>query len=355
MGSMLVPCLVNWRAIIPYALDLRFNIYIAFIFLCIASTVWSIYPLMTLVSAAGLLIYVMFGCLLANTFPTQTLVLAIVWMLAAYLLGNWIWTAIDPDTGLLDPEGSIGALLRLQGMSGHPNFLGDQAAMFLRLVLVAYGQRYINRLWFTLMSTIGAVTFFATQSRTAALSLILSYVACRYRRAFLFTIIICLSILILMVITGTLNELNSLFVRQGDGDSLAGRLDIWDYLGPKIVDRHWFGYGFNIFEKYYEYDHPNLLNPMSPLFGTQIPSHPHNAYLEVLFSGGLITLTPYLVWSGLISWRWYIRPDLSRDLLMLWLMFGSMTEITMAGPPSLETLLCFIVLGMDRRRVINDD
>jgi O-antigen ligase len=186
------------------------------------------------------------------------------------------------------------------------------------------------------------------------LSLILSFAACRYRRVLFFVVLVCLCLLKLSIIEGNRKELTSFFLSHGDCDALAGRGNIWDYLGPKIADRLWFGYGFNVFEMYYKFEHPNILNPMSPQWGEPIPSHPHNAYLEVLFSGGIITLLPFLAWTGLMLWRWYTRQEMLRDLLVLWLLFGSMTEITLAGPPSLETLLCFVVLGMDRRRVTDD-
>ena len=62
-----------------------------------------------------------------------------------------------------------------------------------------------------------------------------------------------LVLLTVAIITGTLEQIAALFVRQGDGDPLAGRGGIWDYVGTKILAHPWFGYGYNIFERYFEY------------------------------------------------------------------------------------------------------
>jgi O-antigen ligase len=316
------------------------------------SLVWSIYPTLSGVSAFGLLVYLVFGCLIAEMYQARTIVMVLIWSLAGYGIVNWLWATINPEYGWLDTY-AFGSLLRLQGISGHPNFLGGQMAMLMCLLMAAYNRAYLGRGWFYAILGLSSVTLLATQSRTAAASLVLSLLACRYRRAFLSGVAICLALLTLIVITGYLNVVTSLLVRQGDGDFLAGRDDIWEYMAPKMADRPLLGYGFNVFGNYYIYDHPNMLNPESPLNGATYPSHPHNSYLEVLFSGGIITLLPFMAWTALLVWRWWVCPDYLRDLVILWIIFGSMTEIGVAGPPSLETLLCFVVLGIDHAAMRN--
>ena len=341
-GCMLIPALINWRDIVPYFRDPRFGLYLIFIALSLASAAWSIDPLMTVVSASGLLVYLIFGPLLAEVFTTRALVNAMVWSLVGYDVANWLFAAFDPTIGFL------AGTMRLQGFSGHPNFLGSQTSVLLCLLIAAYYRGYIGRFWFWILLAFAVITLMATQSRTSGLSVFLAFVACRYRRLFFAVVLFALTCLTLIVITGYLDQLISIFVRPGDGDALAGRIDIWDYVVPKIADRPWFGYGFNIFERFYEFDNPNVLNPMLAHWGAApIPPHPHNSYLEVLFSGGIITTIPFLAWFGLLLWYWYRYPDLLRDLLVLSSIFGSMTEVGLSGPPSLGTLVCFILLGID--------
>jgi O-antigen ligase len=344
---LLTPAAINWRIIAVYFRDPRFSVFLVFIALSMASTAWSIEPLMTAVSALGMLIYLMFAALLAEVFSTRTLVVTMVWSLAAYGAANWLYILIDPGTAWLD-TGSLTP--RLQGMSGHPNFLGIQAAIPLCLLIGTYKRDYFGRVWFYLLCGLSIATLIASQSRTSAISLMLSYAICRWRRPFIAIVLLALVLLTVAMITGTLEQITALFVRQGDGDPLAGRGGIWDYVGTKILAHPWFGYGYNIFERYFEYDNPNVLNPLfNNAQSPPIPSHPHNSYLEVLFSGGIVTLVPYLVWSGLVIRQWYQRPDLLRDLLMLWFVFSSMTEVGFTGPPSLNLIVCFILIAIDCR------
>lgn len=202
-GCMLIPALINWRDIVPYFRDPRFGLYLIFIALSLASTAWSIDPLMTVVSASGLLVYLIFGCLLAEVFTTRALVNAMVWSLVGYGVANWLFSAFAPTTAFL--EGTM----RLQGFTGHPNFLGSQTSVLLCLLIAAYYRGYIGRFWFWILLAFAVITLMATQSRTSGLSVFLAFVACRYRRLFFAVVLFALTCLTLIVITGYLDQLIS--------------------------------------------------------------------------------------------------------------------------------------------------
>jgi O-antigen ligase len=350
-GCMLLPCLFNWRPIVRFWRDPGFATFLAFVVLSVASSAWSAVPVLTFASAVGLFVYLIFGSLIAGVISERTAMRTLIGSLAAYCIINWIVAALAPDMGFWDTGESY---LRLQGISGHPNLLGAQMAIFLCLLIGAYGRSYISRVAFLVLLGLGIVTLLGTQSRTSILSLVLSVAAVHYRRSFFIGALTCLVILTFVVMTDHLDQLISLFVREGNADALAGRTDIWDYLGQKIAERPLFGYGFNAFEATAELDIPNLNNPMSSTSG-QPPSHPHNNFLEVLFSGGIVTMLPFMAWIVLMIKRWLLAPNVLRDLIILFLLFDSFTEVNVAGSPWLVSIVLFILLAFDVRDNVNRD
>jgi len=344
-GCLMIICFVNWRPIVRYLRDPGFMCFLLFLVLSGASTGWSEVPSMTGASVLGLFIYVMFACLLTYEFPLRTLVTTLIWALAVWCLLNWLSIMVDPSTALMDPD-IESAYTRFRGISGHPNLIGAQSAIFLCLLVGGYTRDYISRKWFYVLLGIGIVTLVASQSRTSAFSLVLALTLLRYRRPFFIAALIGAMLLTIVIVTGQLANLQALFVRGGDGDVLAGRTDIWEYLDTKVRQRPLLGYGFNSFEANVAQDFNTNPNAQH----VEAPAHPHNNYLEVLFSGGVITLVPYVVWSVLMLRRWFINPDFMRDSFYLFLFFASFTEVNIPAPAYLGSLVLFILLANDVRQ-----
>jgi O-antigen ligase len=339
-ACVMVPCLVNWRSVKRVWADPGFAWMLAFVLLSVISAAWSMVPAVSGLSALGLLMYLSFACLLTDAIDEKTLIATLIWSLAGYCVINWLAAAMNPATGILDT-----GEFRLQGISGHPNMLASQAVIMMCLVIGGYSRNYISRRWYYIILGVGIVTLVATKSRTSTAAFLASVALLRYRRLFVAAAMVVLIVMTFVIITGQLDALTGLLVRDGNDDALAGRGDIWDYLTMKVSAQPLLGYGFNAFEANVVMDNPpNLIYPtVIPL-----PSHPHNNFLEVLFSGGLITLLPFVAWNVAIFRRWCVAPDLLRDLIVLFNLVSSFTEVSIAGPPFVGTLVLFIVLGLKK-------
>lgn len=339
-ACVILPCLMNWRSMRRIWSGPGSAWMLAFVLLSVISAAWSMVPTVSGLTALGLVLYLSFACLLTDTISEKTLINTLVVSLAVYCAANWLSAAINPETGVLDT-----GEFRLQGISGHPNMLGSQAVIMMCLLIGAYSRNYLPRRWFYLLLGLGIVTLLATKSRTSTAAFLASVALLRYRRLTIAGALLLLVGLTFVIISGQWDNLTGLLVRDGNDDALAGRGDIWDYLEMKIGQKPLLGYGFNAFEANVILD-----NPPNPNFPTVIPlpSHPHNNFLEVLFSGGFITLIAFVGWNVKMIQRWYMAPDLLRDLLVMFNLISSFTEVSIAGPPFVGTLVLFIVMGFQR-------
>jgi hypothetical protein len=60
-GCLFVPCLVNWRRILPYCQKIDLIFPLLFCTLSVISVLWSAVPVLTAASALGLVLYLAFG------------------------------------------------------------------------------------------------------------------------------------------------------------------------------------------------------------------------------------------------------------------------------------------------------
>lgn len=73
------------------------------------------------------------------------------------------------------------------------------------------------------------------------------------------------------------------------------RQQIWHFVGGKIAESPWFGYGINVIERI-----PGAHDKIPGYRAEYVPSHPHNWVLEVLGETGIIGFAPILL--TLIWW-----------------------------------------------------
>lgn len=79
----------------------------------------------------------------------------------------------------------------------------------------------------------------------------------------------------------------------------AGRNLIWPYVIARIADRPWIGYGRLAMVR----------TGLAHFLSTELDegfSHPHNAYLEMLFDNGLLGFVLVMPFYGLLLWRSFV-------------------------------------------------
>jgi O-antigen ligase len=299
-----------------------------------------------MVSAVGalcLLTYLGFACLITDAVTERQMIVTLVWGLAAYCVVGWLVAAILPKIGFDGTDPSIA--LRFQGVSGHPNLMARQTAVFLCLVIGAYSSGYIQRSFLPMLG-LGACTLLATQSRTAILGFGFGLIILRKKGL---TMVLGGGLLVAASVLLTGGSFATLFAALNRNDeaaeTLTGRDEIWDYAWRQIKLQPLLGYGYNSFESNSQADE------LAPEFAPPYV-HPHNNYLSMLYSGGVFSFIPFMTAIWLWSRRWFKDPDTLRDLFMLNMLIGSFTEVDIGGNAGLPMMVLFVVLARDAKRYL---
>jgi O-antigen ligase len=328
-------CALNWRRVVGLWQDPVLGLLAAFTAIACLSASYSVVPAYSAACALSLAVYLAFGCLLATTFSEQQLVRWMIGCLTAYLLLNWVFTALAPTAGILDTPYDG---LRLQGLSGHPNSLARQADVYLCLVIGGYFRGHLRRPWFFALLALGAVTVIATGSRTALLAVVgaAALVGLRHRRLLLPGLAAMLMLGLLLFAVVPISD----FSRSGDSSeilTLTGRTQLWSFVLDKIMQHPILGHGLNSFEAAVVDDW--FGNPDAGVAT-------HNNFLEVLFSCGVVGFLPFMSALGVLVWRWLKHPNVLRDVFVLDLLISSLTEVDIALA-IVPTFVLFLLLAIN--------
>ena len=242
---LLGTAVLNWRRFADLLAEPVIALFGVFTTVALVSTVWSPVPMYTAACAIGLLAYLGFACLVAREFDERTIYVTLVCGLAVYLIANWVAAALIPGFAFVAPYGDSD-IYRLQGISGNPNGLGKQAAVFLLLVAAVHQRGYLRRAFVFALAALGLITLLATNSRTPLIAALVAWslVQLRMRRLVLPVSVAGLAVVSLLTLasaTGTLpdfNELVGLASRTSHASevlTLTGRTEIWSSVWGKIL------------------------------------------------------------------------------------------------------------------------
>jgi hypothetical protein len=277
-----------------------------FAVICVASTLWSVYPAWTLYRSLEYLVDVVLLATILTTFASAESYKSLfdwTWTLDGLLLvsvwlGAWLW----PSEALQPLPGLIGVQLRGVAPQISDNSVGTLAAI---LSLVALS-RLLNRApgragraFYAVLFALGLVTMALAQARSAILGFLIGLALLLYfsRRIGLIAFIAVAAVLLYAFTSA--NVLTEQYMRRGQSadlfNSLSGRTDWWKSGWHEFVKSPWAGMGaytarFTVLAK----------------VGNRDASTVHNTYLETLLGVGIIGLIPVLavfVWT----WRLLIR------------------------------------------------
>lgn len=345
---LLAVAALNWRRFGHLLTDPVLAGFGAFATIALLSAAYSPVPLYTAACAIGFLAYVGFACLISVQLEERTIVLALVWGLAAYFCATWAAAALIPDFAFLLAYAD-NAVDRLQGIAGHPNVLAKQVAVFFLLLIASRQRRYIGRCLTWGLAALGLVTLLATNSRTALLATFLAWglVELRSRRLLLAAFLGSLVLLGLVALAGStgafldIDALLGLVSRTGDASevlTLTGRTELWEFVWQKILEKPFLGYGFNAFE-------PVVSREWFGAGDAAVGAH--NTLLQALFTVGFIGTVPLAAAFAVLVHRWVTRPNALRDLFTSYLLLAGITEVEITSVPVLLTLAALLVFALD--------
>ena len=338
---------LHGHRLLPILADPVIALFAAFALAACASAAWSPVPVYTAGCAVGLLAYLGFSVLIAATVSERMVVAVLIGGLAAFLLLTWFAALAFPSSAWLPPYEK--PVYRLQGISGHPNILAKQAAVFILLVIAARQRGHMKRLLSWALLGLGFVTLLATNSRTALLALVFAWilVELRSRRLLLAGIAASIVLLGLVVLAGSTGILPSIDVllgsasRSGDASevlTLTGRTELWGFVWEKILQRPLQGYGFNAFG-------PIMSRAW---YGNEdAGAEAHNSFLQALFTVGLLGTVPFVSAFIVLLRRWIKQPNALRDLFTSYILIAGATEAELTSLPVLLTLAAFLAFALD--------
>lgn len=270
--------------------DMRDAIYVALCMLLgvlLTSCIYAPFPIKSFLAMVSLISAFM-ACIVCRARLSETgFVRLLIYVLSIFqLLSAAAYVAMPGYARTLAWNGA--PTLRMSGMSGDANALAPHAVLLI-LLLVMYGRRLGLPRWFWSCSLgLASANLLLTQSRTSVMALaigLLTYWLSKSARRFWTGLpFVLLSSVIVFIVVSSVDL--SFLSRAESGDITTGRSQIWQFVWTMIQARPLFGYGYNSSYFIFLSDAAR----MTTQTGMYIFPHAHNLYLQMLFSGGALSL-----------------------------------------------------------------
>jgi len=265
-----------------------------FVTFALLSTSYSLDPQFTFIRAAtGTAV---FGCLLGlHAWLDRAERVDVV--MKALLVMVFIGTAANAASAFVLPQKAWDVLYRLQGLSSHPNMLGEAFMLAYPILLWNYSRSDGLKRWFVLILT--ASVFFLhvlTGSRgslvpSALLICIWFLVLRQWGRLICFTVSILIGgVLILQLMPEKFERPDNT-----DFSGLTDRPEFWAGALQLILERPLQGYGYGVEGKVWE--DPRFQKAEYYLWAGSAKTSLHNGFLSVGIGGGLLVLA---LWCTLL-------------------------------------------------------
>ena len=339
---------------LPFLREPAILLAAGFATLSMASALWSQTPVYTAASALGLLSYLVLACLVTSIMSERMLTRVLLFSFFAFALLALAAALVVPERAWLVPTGYAGSE-RLQGLSGHPNVLGEQMAVMITLAVVARRQGMLDSATFLLCLVLGIIVLEATGSRTMLAAVALTWLVVWLRGRGMLALagtgaagVAC--ILLVVVAMGSAPNAEALLAAISRSGStwelltLTGRTDLWQIALELVGQKPLLGWGYNGTEAIF------VANVGRVFYGD--PVNAHSMYLQTLVTLGLLGSLPLLALLVLVLKRVIARPDPAHDQIALLVVFIGLTEVAIAATPTALTLVFFIVLAREARQYL---
>lgn len=315
---------------------------------------WSLTPAYTAANSMGVIAYLVLACLAVSALGIDATLRVVTFTLLAYIALALTASVLFPQMAWLPPSASE-ASFRLRGLSGHPNVLGEQAALLVTFALVARSRQLVGRPILACALFLGFTTLLASGSRTTTMATLVAWfvVALRERGLLLPAVLAALgfaSIGGLLASAGQIPNVEPLLgslARSGSVNEIAtltGRTDLWTVAVDLIASRPWLGWGFNGTEAL-------IVGSVGRAFVGD-PVNMHNMYIQVVLSLGILGALPGLAMLGYMLVRMIYSPDRTRDQIVLLTMLIGLAEVSIFATPVLLTIAFFLAAAYDATLVI---
>ena len=355
-AALIALACLRWRSIARIILKPEIVLLFAYAAIAFLSALWSEVPFFSGGAGIGLFAYGALACIVVVDLHEETVIRLFVWTLLAFICAGIIGTAVAPNitwlAGSLD-EFEFGT--RLQGFAGHPNILGQFAAILILMVLTARRQGLLSRPTCYLILALSIATILATGSRTALIALLSAWglVAIRNSRiagAVAMTLVGAAVFALVLAALGLFPDVSGLFGklsrtgRESEILTLTGRTDLWDISWTKIIQKPFFGWGYFGTEQI-------IADSVDPT-GNSAVKHAHNMFLQSLLSVGILGSLPGFAYVLLLLSRFVTHPDPTRDQITLLFLVLGFSEPGIFGMPVVASFFFDWVLARDAAKML---
>lgn len=296
------------------------------------SAVFSTAPLQAAGAALLLTSYVATTALAFAALGRARALATLMGVLALYIISSFPVALLVPTLGTHGFYRNGGSIVRLAGLAGHGNILGQYSVCLLVLLV---GDAIVNRAKRShIMGVlVSLVVLVATQSRISVVAGVLSVGFILVRRIRLFAAFAAAGLLVALLFTimsgVTSDQALAPLARSGEAQevvTLTGRTNIWglavSYGSESVIVGHGYGAARVGFMDRYE-----------SRWGWK-PSHTHNMFLEAYVTMGLLGLLP-LVWLVLRYFKKMAQAPSYADVAFLAICVIGVGEAgVMSNPPN---------------------
>lgn len=291
-GICAILLLRDWKQVL-YELSQRDKILWVVLALVVASTVWSVYPDITMRRSIALVGTTLIGVYVSTryTMKQQLYLLCWTWGLAA--VGSLIFAIALPKYGLM-PTGVHAGTWR--GLFIHKNSLGRAMVWGVVLFILLAMRGGLKWLIAFPMIAICTLLVFMAQSSTALTILLMMLILIPiYRGLRLHSSLLVIAAAFVCMVAGavgiyTIGNTETILAAMNKDVTLTGRMDMWPFVWEKVQERFWFGYGYEGFWRGWD-------SPCAYVWqatGWKAP-HAHNGFLEMMLIFGAVGTSLYLI------------------------------------------------------------
>lgn len=315
---------LRWRRAVDVVL--RNQLVLAPVAIAALSLFWSDAPDLTLRRSIALIGTTLFGIYFATRYDLKQQLRLLGWTFGIAMIMSILFAVGLPQYGIAGGN-HAGAW---RGIYAHKNGLGDRMALssIVFLVLAISAKQYRWLMWIGLSLSIMLVVLSKSITALVNIGLILAifplYRLLRWRYAILVPGLLGLVLLSAGLSFWLVENVEALLALVGKDLTLTGRSAIWAAVWEQIMQRPWWGYGYEAFWRGLDGASASVwwMTGAMGIGGFKVP-HAHNGILELWLSIGLVGVAVLLLglWMSLlraIVWvRWSLRAESFWPLLYL--------------------------------------
>ena len=307
------------------------------------SVLWSAEPGVTAASGVGLFAALTFSFVLAMRVSPVDVHRVLFWAMAILIVAAFASYVVAPSIALLPPsEGE--SEYRLQGLAGHPNLLGQQAAVLLLMTIAMWEERAVRRLWLVPIGCAAITALIFSESRTSLVGVVVAFVVVRLRQMRLLksVSVAALAVAAAVVFLAAVDMMPDIakhlsgLTRSGSASELTtftGRTELWEISWERFLQKPWLGWGFNANERL-------MLDSVGPNFaGNAVNSH--NMYLQALVTMGVVGTVMVMAFVAGMARNTIFQPNAMRDRIFVYLMVLGIAEAEFLTLPVVTIYLAF--------------